>query len=1039
MERRKAMKKRLLCFLTILAIMVSFVPNAMAKEHDPYAGIFFKDFDEITDEDWKLGGYDCLANFRDAWLVFRDVNFGTESPVRVLLDVGFAMPQVYRLEFRLDAPDGPMILKTEFEDTGWAITLQERLLDAPVTGKHDLYVVNPTTGTANLQSIRFIEPPPKLEVFPEYPLKDAYEDIADSKFREKINLVSALGLIDPYKQGLYGPDLALTRGEFARAIYKLMSEEKEDFKLKEKPFDDVNVDDKFAQAVDYLKKEKIILGNDDNTFRPYEIISVNDAVVMICRMLKLEPIINVQGGYIDGYLAVAQEEGLMKGVDVTSRLQRGTFAQIIYNAINADYLDLVKMNLNKSFEYQMVPGILSELKGIYRSDIYIEETTYTGIYSPESSLGSKQVRSGKDIYNTGDSGAEAYIGMTCECYWQDVDGERNIIYLFPKNEDKTYLANSWDGNEIDFSDGQLTILDVNGKTIKKDLSDFAILHNGKSLDVPLEKAIKATIAGIPTDDPDIDEVEGEFRGSVRIIESEKNPIIFIEQYRDIYIQGFDKINMAIYNKLTNDVIEIGDNEFALSLNSETTTSDHITVGQTGSYYESVNKSGKKIIRLLVNDKTLTGTVTKKTSDKITIDGVEYNAGDTLPTGIQLGVESTFYFNEYGEIIYAGLINMSGFNTGIYLGYKDASDEEKFLVKIANQEGEVVSYECAEYVTLDSVKVRRGSDIAQGLNGFIGLDNIDTGSVILYRINADNQITVLDTYDAGPQATTVKSKNNKLQRVTTESANYYYKKASNLLLQSSVGVYAVDPNGTLIKHISEEDSDKYVFDTVTNLSAGRASSLILYTTHEDSFFNNILVLKNNAMFGSVTDPFIFGTKTEAVNEDDVHGYYISGYGNEGTYDFFVTDDEIQNNPESVGAFITNVETGDWVDVRTNSNGVVVEGRIICKYNGSGEISNGLNGTVLLNSTTSTSGSAYRYILGTVAGIEGNLIRVDTTNTTDEYIDLGADNIALWGRKDTSKGPAISYKKGVGKENIMLGAQVLIYVENERTNQILVKSL
>ena len=1028
------MKKRLLCFLTIIAIMVSFIPNAMARVHDPYAGIFFRDFDEITDEDWKLGGYDCLSNFRDAWLVFRDVNFGTQSPVKVVLEVGFAMPQVYRLEFRLDAPDGPMILKAEFEDTGWALTLQEKILDAPVTGKHDLYVVNPTTGTANLQSIRFVEPPPKVEVFPEYPVKDAYDDIKDNKYREEINLVTALGLIDGYKDGKYGPDLAVTRGEFARGLYKLISEEKET-KLKDKPFDDVNVDDKFAEAVDYLKNERIVLGNDDNTFRPYDIISVSDAIVMICRMLKFEPIIEVQGGYIAGYLAVAQQEGLLKNVDIEDRLQKGTFAQLIYNAINADYLDLVSIQLNEGFIYNMVPGILSELKGIYKSEIYIEETTYTGIYSPESSLDEKQVRSGQDIYNTGDSKAEAYIGMTCECYWQDVDGERNIIYLFPKKEDKQVVANTWDGNEIDITDNQLTIIDVNGKTIKRDLSDFAILHNGKSLDVSLDKAIKASIAGISTNDPSIDEVEGEFRGSVRIIESEKNPIIFIEQYRDVYVQGFDKSNMIIYDKFTQDNIVIGDNEFSITFNGKVATTDNVTLDVAGSYYESVNNNGKKIIRLLLNDECIEGTVTKRTADKITIDGVEYNAGSTLPLGVQIGVESTFYLNEYGEVIFASAININSFNTGIFLGYKDAADEDTYFVKIANQDGEVMMYECAEYVTADSVKIRRGSDITNGLNGFTGLANIDTSSVILYRINSDNQITVLDTY----KTVSVGSKNDRLTRVTEESAPYYYKKATNLLLKSSVGVYPIAPDALLIKHISEEDSQKYIFDSVANLSGGRSANLIIYTTLSDSFYNNILVMTNNKDFGTATDPFIFANKTEAVNEEDAHGYYISGYGNDGTYEFFITDDDIRNNPEDVGAFISNVGTGDWVEVRTNSNGIVVEGRIIQKYDGSGERNNGLNGSVLINSVASVNGSAYRYISGTVVAIEGNLMRVDTTESTDEYIDLGAKNIALWGRTETSKGSVISYKKGVGKENIMIGKEVWVYVENERTNQILVKSL
>ncbi len=1028
------MKKKILCFIMVLALVVSYVPSVFAERvHNIYDIVYFADYDASSISTVGITPEGAVKDLKSANLMFKDVNFGNESPIKAEVVAGCGGTQQVKLQFRLDSPSGQQLFEIQLENTGWADYTYEIFLDdVKVTGKHDLYVVNAMNGTGNLMSFKFTKPPEKVAAFPEYPAKDYYSDIADNKYREKINLVGALGLIDGYDVNEYNPELGVTRGEFARAIYKLISEEREEV-ISEQPFDDVFTDEVFAEAVHYLKDKGIITGRDDNTYKPYDFITVEDAVVMICRMLGYEPIANVGGGYVDGYLAIAAEEGILKGVDRDGRLQRDSFAQLIYNAVHADYMSLESVSLTNGLNYNKVAGILSDTKDIYYSEIYIDETSYTGIFSPVSSLPENSIRSGNVIYNTGESGAEAFLGMTCKCYWQDVDGERNIIYITPKRTDGVYYASTLDGNEIEIDGNQITVYETNQKTKVKNISNFVVIYNGKSIETPL-----STIVTTP------------FKGSVRIVEGEKTPIVFIEQYDNIVLGTIDKTYKKFYNRISQSYINADDTHLSISLNGSPVSIDRLTPEMSGSIYQSKNTNGKKVIRILLNDTPINATVTKLSDEEIGLDGVMYKKASSVSSTIQMGTNAMFYLNEYGEIIYVDITGSNGFEIGIYLEYKYLTDEdERFIIKLVDKTGEIVKLDCYESVTADGVRIKDLAALKDGTNkdgtstDFDGLDNVARGSVILYKVNSKNLITAIDTYNEG----TGKS-NDSLSRKNSTAEGCYYNNYGSILTVDNHAKYPISKNAVVIKSMPEVGEDKYEFSDITTVSSSSKMNMFIYSTIQDTFMNDIIVIDNAGTLAKWKNPIIFESADKAIDDNGEVGYVISGYGNDGYTEYFATADDISKNSKLAG-FISNVGCGDWVRFKTGSNGEIIDLELIYRKSGSNDsyfttTDTSITTTPKLNSNVAVYGyqdATGRFIVGTVVDIEGDYVKVrvqngaSETDTFDEYINVSEGVIAQWGV--SSRG--VLFTKGLGKESILIGSKVYVYGLSRRNVQVLVNSL
>ena len=97
-----------------------------------------------------------------------------------------------------------------------------------------------------------------------------FTDDSDIDYKEAVDVISALGIVDGYSDDFFRPDGSLTRGAAAKIICNLILGPTTASALSATtaPFKDVPTTNTFAGYITYCAPQGIIGGYGDGTFRP---------------------------------------------------------------------------------------------------------------------------------------------------------------------------------------------------------------------------------------------------------------------------------------------------------------------------------------------------------------------------------------------------------------------------------------------------------------------------------------------------------------------------------------------------------------------------------------------------------------------------------------------------------------------------------------------------------------------------------------------------------------------------------------------------
>ena len=125
-----------------------------------------------------------------------------------------------------------------------------------------------------------------------------FTDDSEITYKEAVDVISALGVVDGYSDGDFRPDDVLTRGAAAKIICNLILGPTTASALAAStaPFKDVPVTNTFAGYITYCSQQGIISGYADGTFRPTGTLSGNAFMKMLLGALGYDSSIE---GYTD--------------------------------------------------------------------------------------------------------------------------------------------------------------------------------------------------------------------------------------------------------------------------------------------------------------------------------------------------------------------------------------------------------------------------------------------------------------------------------------------------------------------------------------------------------------------------------------------------------------------------------------------------------------------------------------------------------------------------------------------------------------------
>ena len=172
-----------------------------------------------------------------------------------------------------------------------------------------------------------------------------FTDVAeDSKYAEAVEVLSALGILNGYEDGTFKPDAVITRAEVVAVVNRLQGlSDAAKAAAGTSMYTDVATTDWFAGDVNLASQMGIVSGDGNGLFRPNDQVKYEEAVKMMVAALGYNhEYVMKQGGWPTGYLVIATDKGVTKGLAVSAGepAHRGIVAKLAYQSLTAPMMVL---------------------------------------------------------------------------------------------------------------------------------------------------------------------------------------------------------------------------------------------------------------------------------------------------------------------------------------------------------------------------------------------------------------------------------------------------------------------------------------------------------------------------------------------------------------------------------------------------------------------------------------------------------------------------------------------------------------------------
>ena len=548
-----------------------------------------------------------------------------------------------------------------------------------------------------------------------------YQDIDDAKFREKLDLVTALHLINwEITDNMFKPDETLKRGEFASMVAKA-------FKLEGVPKGDYysdTVDSKYETEINLLHNMGFWV--EDGKFRPDEIVTEDDAIKVMCKALGIDAVAQIRGGKPYDYAETANSQNLLKNITRSySSLTRQNGVLLIYNYLQSNVIN-VGVNGNGSMDFstedrtylESVHGVKyfeEVLSANKATDIYFNGKTTDGYIK----VGNKNLKVPAPL-----SGCESMIGQLVRVYYDD---NNSIVAIHASFDQEIIVAKSDEITKT--ADGNFVYENEKTKkerTLKIKASTDAI-YNGVASTLTADELAVTKSGRYTFIDRDGDKVFD----AVSLLDFESNIVASAGSKYITLEHGNDKVLSVDENSVSNMVYKNG----SIGSLSSIKPGDSISYGKSS--------DGKHIEIHIINSKQ-SGVLLSLSDEEVLLDiGKEepdvYSKSNTLLNSynIPLGGNVTAYFDVCGEIFYFKAMADEGsiryaYVTKVRDWISEETGQNTAALTMFNTTGEG-KYTVTEKTRIDGIKYETVDEAINAIKGALcNLDGSTNPQMIKYR-------------------------------------------------------------------------------------------------------------------------------------------------------------------------------------------------------------------------------------------------------------------------------------------------------------------
>lgn len=670
------------------------------------------------------------------------------------------------------------------------------------------------------------------------PVSADTETTVTKEFVYASEFLQMLGIADGTGEdgSVYDPDRTVTRGEFASMVVGMLNVSAT--VTDDIAFDDVDLGMNYGADIYTVLSLGIVSGSADRLFNPDNAITYETAAKMAVSALGYDKLAKAKGGYPTGYLMVANELDILDGVsrDVTY----DDAIILISNSLRADVW-VIEAITDDDIVYTKLPGRTLLTENFDLTHTHGVAVT-SGIYSINEGHDSRKslMEINDTVYDCSVDAAEKYLGYRLDAWYND---SAEVVAVYPDSSNVSIEISSQDvENYENFTLKTYT----DGKEYKYNISkSYSYVKNGRYFE----------------------QSDSDFKfqnGTVTLVDNNGD-----KRYDLVIARDFTYFNVSAVNELDKVVYDTKQPERVISLNDDTLSIirsydyktqtfaegdfDSISVGRLLEIAQSDDGGLTEITVLSRN--TVEGTITEKSDDYVLIDGVKYKVADhfyNIGDKMTIGEKCKFMLSTDGRIV-AKTYSKDDMKYGYYLNYSDNANklDSRPLIKLLNTSNQIVVYELADKVILDSEKIAN-SDAK--IKNKLMISGAPRYQLIKYSVNADGRVHIIDTSvtsSDGVIDTTLEGNNCLTQYITKGSALY---KDSGVIAPfgkfAGGAIFSVPENLTLGNVYSD---DFFVCTGTGNLSNDDQLTIDIYDYSEYYVPKAAVIYVMKGAAGAVTTP------------------------------------------------------------------------------------------------------------------------------------------------------------------------------------------
>ena len=712
----------------------------------------------------------------------------------------------------------------------------------------------------------------------------------------------------------------ITRAEFAKILITAAYDDITSYSAVEDTFFDVTDAHDYYKEIMILRDLGVVKGSGNNNFNPEDKITLEQALTMAERLASYD--INWHEDYKSAVKSRLSEKVSVNG----SNLPLSAAFMIVCNMMELDVYGLYYDN-DKAKTYMEQQRKLYYIKGVVTDD---GEISLSG---ESQNAGHINIDDAEFLNKTGKT---ELFGFAVEGYYK-ADGDENILLSVEKSKKN---------NEIFIESRNIEKYDAE----KREYEYFENETDVRTKKVAIPTDIIPVYNGMPISIDDEKFSEKSFLpeyGTVRILDNNNDEIydfIFIDEYDTGVVSGVSEEEEKIYFKNVLGYLELEEKEYEISdIDGNEKNLSELKENDILSIRESLDGKRYKILVSNIVTQDVCESIDREEESIDTKTGGLYHFSDYYERifGIELlkiGRAYSFYFDVFGNVAQITSSDESNWNAG-YLFNAIASEEEDFIVKICDMNGEKRMFNLADTVkiylpdnTVKNYKKEIAVDVInQNATDLFGEAGDKYSALIRYRQNMRQEIVQIELpLDKNVDLSELKEERLFVLHDASISGAHY----NSLSFGAKFAIN--DSTGILLVDNKEKEGIK---GTSSLFLADAKYNVVAYATDKDTNVAKYMtVVSADKLDTQVRKKIYFAISdiyTEYDEAEDATVTILKGYNNSTEATFKIEDEDVIKNAKNLSGDSCKIERGDIVALFASSKNNYVTGIIqIYDYNGTG---------------------------------------------------------------------------------------------------------